>query len=145
MCPFPQKNKFLHQYVYRFLFFTQFDLLTLATIIKLKQNCINILLKNLFTLVIIINTCPSLFIWPPYQLELARLVTLLVPISSIRACRFDDFLPYKQWWGSVDFNKTDPYPYLRRTWLYINFHKIFIAWIKYKNKNKNIRWIFKEI
>ena len=35
-----------------------------------------------------------------------------------------------QWWRSVDFKKTDPYPYLWRIWFYINLHKTFLSVLK---------------
>ena len=38
--------------------------------------------------------------------------------------------PNNQWWGSVYFKKTGSYPYLRRTWFYINFCKIFFSVLK---------------
>ena len=37
---------------------------------------------------------------------------------------------YNQWWGSVDLKKTDPYPYLPRTWFYNIFIKHFLSILK---------------
>ena len=37
---------------------------------------------------------------------------------------------YNQWWGSGSDVKTDTYPYLWRTWFYINFHKTILSVLK---------------
>ena len=71
-----------------------------------------------------------IYLWVSKYLSMNKCILTTICLWLMTICTKIIDLCINQWWGSAHFKKTDPYPYLLRTWFYINSYKTFYVRIK---------------